>query len=662
MILNRSKIISLAILLSIFFASPTLAQVSENAPIDSSHIGQPINKADTLVAPQDSVPKPHDSSKVAVEKELPPPIKLIDTLVAHFARHAYRFDVNKFDLYPRNAAGFLSHEASYLMATYSETPSRTTVSPFGLNSAQLNIQSGENQVRPYDRVIPADGKIDYDDIATGDVVSASLVEGPLSGYSSLDGGFSMLYLEPYPIPEGKAKSEFTVERGAYGYAYTRARVARMLTNQLGFSFSTDYRNGDDLNEVSDDDSYNIKTRLLKKYRQKTTINLYVNVYRRRGGFLVEPILGGGSFRRWRVDHQAVFSVSQQEFAGGQLTGRFEYRDSRSQYSTYSSRFFHTIKPHFYQSDVSYLVQRLSGLYELSIGGGKEKYEIETLKKGRNWGYGKLAGYINHWGGQLFFFGRLRQAEGEDIGLDGAAGLTKEIDSHWQIAASTGFLTGWPDLADKYASERSGYVWTELGTYTEKGNLQLESEKKLTGNVILTGRFSHTEWSASLNTGIADNMIYYDRQYDESGVTVFPSNDNVRFSDLNLRGSVRDIGPLFASISVTGRRVHSERYGNRPPYSPRWQVYTQAGIKHFIERYKINVRLFGDVTYCEKPLSYQLVELEKAAIVTGGFNASLKDLTFYYMVHNLLDQYDEMPEGYARSGWYYSWGINWKFLD
>jgi hypothetical protein len=166
----------------------------------------------------------------------------------------------------------------------------------------------------------------------------------------------------------------------------------------------------------------------------------------------------------------------------------------------------------------------------------------------------------------------------------------------------------------------------------------------------------------LNAGVADNMIYYDRRYEDSGVEVIPSNDNIKFADLNLSGSIHDIGPLFATISITGRRVHSERYGNHPPYSPRWQIYAQAGIKHYIARYRINVRLFGDITYTEKPLSYQLTELERPAIVTGGFNASLKDLTFYYMVHNLLDQYDEMPEGYARSGWYYSWGINWKFLD
>jgi hypothetical protein len=82
----------------------------------------------------------------------------------------------------------------------------------------------------------------------------------------------------------------------------------------------------------------------------------------------------------------------------------------------------------------------------------------------------------------------------------------------------------------------------------------------------------------------------------------------------------------------------------------------------VEHFKVNVRLFGDVNWTERPLSYGLVELETLPIVTGGLNASLKDFTFYYMIHNFINRQQPQPEGYGYTGWFYSWGFNWTFKN
>jgi hypothetical protein len=142
----------------------------------------------------------------------------------------------------------------------------------------------------------------------------------------------------------------------------------------------------------------------------------------------------------------------------------------------------------------------------------------------------------------------------------------------------------------------------------------------------------------------------------------PVNDNRRVIDFNLTGSVHDLWWFYGTASATVRRVESDRYDNRPPYSPRWQLYGQGGMEIYIAKYEVHARLFGDITWTEKPLSYDLVELQTLPIFTGGFTAHLKNLTFYYMIHNMSNQRVPQPQGYGYSGWFYSWGINFRIAN
>ncbi len=630
------------------------AQNTDETPADSPAIDSIAS--DSVSTPAvDSAAAIDDSTMISLDSlgidttttveipPLPPPPQLLDSLIHYFARHEYRFDVQQADLYPRDAAGFLYHEASYFALTSLETPLRTTVAPFGMPGDRMTVRSGNNELAPYDRTIPGDGLIDFNDIITGDVARAAIVEGPLAGYNSLSGALSLLYLEPFRIPEGPAVTKFTVERGAFGYAYTRGRVARMLTPDLGFAFSTDYRKGDGFVSNVDDDSYNIKARLFRRFNYRTTLDASVGVYRRKGGYL--------SYRRLRRDEQYAVSITRQEFFGGVLTGRYNLNLSRSADIT------KTIRPRDTYTDLSYLLARNGGLYQASIRFGKEQFYINRYFATRYYGYGDLSGMIDLQGGRLFFFGRLRDAELQDIAVEAAGGYSRRIGQRWQVTVSSGYLSGWPDLTDLYLPEGT------LGLYNERGNTDLKAEKKLTGNATIQFITDKFEISTSFNAGTAKDLIYYEQTFDQyPSVEITPENDKVTFADANISGSFHDLWWFYGKASATARRIDSDRYGDKTPYSPRWQVYGQLGLKRYIEKYNVHVRLFGDITYFERPLSYTLQELNTTAMVDWGVNATLKDFTFYYMMHNALSQYQERPEGYSYTGWFQSWGINWNFLD
>lgn len=650
--------------IGILIISSSLNHADEPTTSPDSIITQPDS---TLISTDSSLTPPVIDSLASVEEKPTPmlPAKMIDTLVHYFSRSRHIYNVKYHDLYPRNAAGLLYHEASYYAVTYYETPFRTTVSPFGLSGTQMAIQSGSNLIRPYDRVIPPDGRIDFDDIPTADINSASLIEGPLSAFSSLDGGLAMLYLEPFSIPPHVAKSEFTVERGAYGYAYTRARIGRMLNQNLGVTFSTDYRKGDGLKLDADDDAYYVKTHIMNRIRPTWTLDFYANIYRRKGGFPVLPAESGYNFRRLHRDQQYVLSLAGQKVFGGQLTARFDYRSSRAAYSALLSPIWRTLKPNFGELELSYLHCYDHALYQMSAAVGKEKYDIDQFYYSRDFGYLMVSGIIERMGGTLFFFGRLKKAEQEDISIEGAGGLTKPLIGKLKSILSAGFLTRWPSMTDKFSPSRSGAIGaTELlSDYVESGNTELEAERKLTGNAAIILDDGKWNLSLSLNAGMLDGMIYYNRVYDtHSAGEVYPDNDNIQFADLNLGANIDSLGPLYFALSASGRYLDSDRYGKQPPYAPRWQLYGLAGIRYYIAKYRLHIRLFGDITYTETPLSYRLEELETGAIITGGYNLQLKDFTFYYMIHNFLDQGQYQPEGYGYTGWFYSWGFNWKFLD
>ncbi|MCP4569348.1 MAG: TonB-dependent receptor [FCB group bacterium] len=609
----------------------------------------------------------YDSLALTDQPEpLPPPIRMLDSLTGYFCAQVHNFDVNQYDLYPRNAAGFLKSETSYFTETYSEWPFRTTVAPFGLTAGQLNVQAGAYEIRPYDRVIPADGKIDFDDIRTGDIVSARLLEGPLSAFASPGGGLAMLYLEPMPLPEDMARSEFTVERGSYGYAYTRARIGRMFNPDFGLSVTTDYRTADGLNPVADDDMYNLNGRMIKRQGRKTTFEFYLNAYHREGGFPVEPDSGGFTFQRDRRDHHFVASATRQEILGGQLAGIYQLQMGRTDYSRSGNSFYRVIKPRRDIFDAVYTRPQAGAVYEISFRVGREQYDLNQLDESRLFGHTTLAGQFDRFGARWFVFGRTGMAEDDQTIFEGVAGLSANLSPQWKTVFSIGLTGRRPDLADLYADERGdviGSTGSLSGFYREHGNPDLEAEKRLTGNASVAYCAERASFSVAFNAGRLDDLIYYDRLYgDNSGLEVFPDNDDGTFADLNISGSFDRLGPFFGLVSLSGRRVDTDRWGDRPPYSPRWQVYGQLGLRHFVARYKIKLRLFADIAYTEKPLSYKMEELETTALVTAGFNAALKDLTFYYKIDNLLNQFHFQPQGYGYAGWHYSWGVNWKFFD
>lgn len=653
MMARFSAVLVLLLVLCPGLRSLSRAQDTTPPPADSLRLDSAavVGRADSTSLKTDSLSLLRDSLGIAeIEKRKEPepkipPVHLIDTLVEYFARNRYPFDVQEMDIFPRSAATFMDRDASYFVITAQETPLRTVAIPYGLPGGHMTVRSGPYELKPYDRTVPMDGLIDFYDIATGDVAWAGIVEGPLAGYNSVTGGAAMLYLEPFPIPQKQAASEFTVERGAYGYAYTRGRIARTFAPGFGFAVSTDYRTGDGFMSNTDDDSYNVKTCLYKYLPYRTRADFYFGVYRREGGY--------SFYRRLRRDQQAVVSITAQNTFGGQIRAEYNLNLSRS------SDYFKTIRPRETYADLSYLRSQGRGLYRLALRLGKEQCYINQLYKSRYHAFVDLTGFRPLAGGKLFFFARARDAENEDIAVDGAAGLMWPLNVHWEMVFSAGYLTVWPDMTDLYQMERQ----TGDG-YPERGNPYLEAEKKLTGNAALS--FTHDKFtvSASANVGRITDMIYYDRRFDSvlQSIAIMPDNDRLDYADINLNGSFHNLWLFYGTVSATARRIDSDRYGDRPPYSPRWQVCGQAGLKYFVDKFKVHLRLFGDITCTERPLSYTLEELQTVLVITSGFAAHLKKLTFYYMIHNMSNQRNPQPAGYGYSGWFYSWGINFRMVN
>lgn len=636
----------IAVVLSIFLYSTATAQIL-NRPLSDSLL------SDSLLTDSTQIDLINPDSGMSVDlptlPPLAPPVRLIDSLVDRFGRDRKIFDVNQNDMYPRNGAGFLFDEASYFSMTRHETPLRNVIIPFGVPGGRMNIRSGVNPIIINDVIIPQDGRMDFDEVGTGDVVSATILEGPLSDYGSLagtgggGGGLSMLYLEPAEIPEDLAQSQFTLERGAYGYSYTRARIGRMFSGRTGFSLSSDYRKGDGIGFTIDDDAYHVNTHLFKKIKRRSVVDLYINVYRREGAF---PVFQSGrsiTLRRLRREQQLIGSYTLLDVAGGQFTGRINSNTSRASYGSY------TIKPENKYLELSFLKSTPKLIWELTAIGGTDKVDInlfaenDTSYLSRKFASLSFSALLKRSGLDLFTTVRLRGKEATNPTGDASIGISKKLFEKFRLMTSVGW------------HHRDPQLWEDADG--------LKRAKELTGNATLIYASVNTKLSLSLNLGRLTDALYFDfRQGSQSYLESFPANDEIDFADLNLKADFKQIGPFYSLLSGTIRKVDSKRYGNRPPYSPRWQLFGRVGLKYFVNRYKVNLRLFGDINYTEKPLSYRLEELNTTVTFNWGFNAALKDLTFYYLMHNATNQIIEQPEFYGYTGWFYSWGINWKFFD
>lgn len=636
-------------------------------PTDSLSISDTIS-----VNPNDSLfPAENFEIDSLTDKPIPekyiPASKIVDSLNNYFVRRWHNFDVLDSDLYPRDAAGFLKSEASYYQLSYHETPLRSTVSPFGLPGQQLYVTDGSVPFMPFDRTVPPDGMLDYSDFSTGDIDRAGIIEGPLASFNSFNAEISTLSMEPFAIPGGEAESQFTIERGAFGYAYTRGRLARMFGDRLGVAFSTDYRNGDGYNPDANDNSYYVKMRVVNHLMSKTDMESSIHVYRRSGSFPVMPNAGGNSFNRFRRDNKVSLNITRHEFLGGQLTGNFNYQSSLSKYSSFSSSIFRSIKPDYYSSQIGFTKIHGTGIFYLSVRGGKNKFDINQQYLSQNYGMVTIADYRSFLGGKQFIFARFKNSEKDHPAVEGAIGWAHDLSQSLKTLISFGYLTRFPTLDERYADYRSGSIGSLgylAGQYSERGNAGLQKEEKLVGNASIQIRKRDFDISVTVNAGKIRNAIYYDRQFDAlyTAGQIMPQNDTIQFADVNLSTSFLNLGPFYGSVSATARKVDSDRYGKNPPYSPRWQACGHLGLKFHITRYDIYMRLFGEVNYSEKPISHILDTLETVPLVSWGVNASMQTFTFYYLMHNASGQVFPAPEGYGYSGWFYSWGINWKFFD
>ncbi len=621
---------------------------ADSAAADSIRITAPADSAastaDSLQTMLDSL-KTEDIAEAKRREEVYPPVRLIDSLKTYFVRHKYAFDVLTDDMFPQSAADFLVRDASFYIMHAQETPLRTVVVPYGLIGGRMTARLGSHELAPYDRTVPMDGMIDFNDIATGDVVWAGPIEGPLAGFNSLRGGAAMLYLEPFAIPTDEAHSQFTVERGAYSYAYTRGRIARTFAPGFGLAISTDYRTGAGYMANTDDNSYNIVTRLYKWLPHQSRADFYLGVYRRTGGYAF--------YRRLRSDQQLAVSLATRDILGGQVTGSYTLDLSRS------ADPFKTIKPRDTYTDLAYLRPAFGGLIQAKARFGREQYYIDQYYASRYYGFADITGFMPYAEGRILFFARARDAENVDPDVEGAIGYEWKSADGWRVMMSVGRLITWPDLTDLYEMERQ----TGDG-YPEIGNPLLRPEKKLTANATLAYEREKFELSGAVNTGRITDLIYYNHSYRSSlqSYEIVPENDRVDFADFNLAGSIRDLWLFYVTGSGTVRRVRSDTYGTRPPYSPRWQISGEGGLKYYVAKYEVDLRFFSDITYTENPLSYTLEELPTVGIVSIGMVANLKSLTFYYISHNFTNQRNPIPYGYGYSGWYYTWGVNFRMLN
>ncbi len=637
-------------------------QPSDSVSADSLHqVDSAAHTVDSARFAIDSLIAAGAIDTTTAKKMLPPPMRLLDTLTEHFVRKWKYYDVKRSDHFPRNAGGFISQEASYLSQTYLETPVRTTIAPFGLTGGNLVVQSGEHELRPFGRFVPPDGRIDYGDLGTSFVGSYGLLEGPLSGISSLDGGLGMLVLKPITIPPDEARSELFVETGWYGFAYTRAKLARQFSPKFGLAISTDYRLGDGPNLNAEEEDYYIAGHLFSRLRPTTWLEGYIDIHGREGEVPIMPDSNGALYERDRKDIAYNLLVTEQGPLGGDITAKLHYQTSRSGYDSQGSTYGRTIKPERYFLELSYLRHDSTGTLQMAALVGADEYQYNLDFMRRRYGTATISAMTRINDGYGFAFARYRAGENEKPVIEGAFGWAGDLGPQWYGIISTGYLTRWPDITDRFLARREDP--TINGGYADYGNPSLESEKRFTGNIALIRYLKNLELSGSLNLGIVDKAIYYDRIYDDlPGGEVFPDNDNIRFADFNLRADFDSLWIFYGTISSTIRRVDSDRWGPRPPYSPRWYIDSQIGFRYYIERFQISTRFWGNIRYGETMLSHRLEELTNAPLVTGGITASLKTFTFFFISHNMLRQIPDTMEGYSLTDWYISWGFNWKFRD
>lgn len=565
--------------------------------------------------------------------------------------------------FQHDAADFVRFNPSNFIIEYQNTPVRKTVSPFALPGNRINVIFNHRSLNPLEHLPEADNMIDFNDVPTAPVQGIYNIEGPLGMVFGGKNSTSSTILFPRRPDTTRAESELVVDKGWYGYAYTKALFANQNPDGRSIRIAAGYRKAIGAYPRRDDDAYHQWGEIVHPIREKVRLTLSGRLYRRKGTYPVRPGVADFYLNRFRRDRDLTASVEIGHSATQKSTIEFRHQRSESKVDRPFVQYYRGLD--ILNNSLTISHERKLGPAGMKISTlfSHEAYNDAGTTHKRWHGFVDTKFLFGTANGVMLSYFKIEKVEGYDPAPSAALIYTRN-NKRVYFSGSIGYSTKVPRQYELYLVPRLSQIIATTGSdYFESGNSELKSEKQLIGNVTLGLGKIGSDMILSATGGKIFDGIDWQRidTLDLDFAALRTGNKDIEFANITLRQRLSWDNRL--TWSGGGSYHHVKVDGNdNLAYSPDYQAFSNLELYYYIKRLELHLYGYTEVIYSGAYVGYHGEELGNNVILNSKLSFRIKKFRFYYVFQNFPSIIYRSREDYTIPGSFNYYGISWEFLD
>jgi hypothetical protein len=654
--------------LSIILVAFTIAILCPTLFAQNTDDNQKRTDSTSIVAPDSLLAAPGhpgpDSARAADSLGNLEHYKLLDSVKTGFLSERLNLREASLQGFQHDAADFLRSAPSNLIVDYQITPLRKNVYPFTLPGGRKNVVLGSRPLSPFEHLPEPDNMIDFNDIPTAPVQNAYDIDGPLGMVFGGENAASTLLLVPHDPATTRAESKMVVDKGTFGYAYTKALFTHRNAAGRSIKLALGYRKSNGTTLYRNDDAYHQWGEIIYPLGKKVRLNLNGRLYKREGDFPFRPEISAFYLNRFRRDRDLSAGLEIGGTSKGTGLIEFGRQYSKSKISRTGISYFRNLDTYNNYLTMSYDRQLDGYGFRVNSTAKQETFTEsgDTKKRYRGQVDISLLKRQNH--SSILTYLKMEKVESFPASPSAAVIYSKN-NALFSFSASVGYSTKFPRLYELNLSAKSGRILTsDAGPdYFECGNPSLTEEKQLAGNITLGLGKVGSDFILSLTGGKIFKGIDW-RKFDtlnyEFGAFK-ATNRDIEFASLTAKQRIawRDFlhwqgGAAYHYLAVDK--------GRDSLYAPDYQGFSQLEMHLYINKLDLHLYAFGEGIYNGPYYGYDGAELGDNFIAHVRLSFRIKSFRFYYIFQDVLNLQYEPREDYLIWGRANYYGLTWEFLD
>jgi len=572
----------------------------------------------------------------------------------------------------RDAADLVRFNPSNFIVEYQSTPLRKTLSPFCLPGNRINVILNNRTLNPFEHTFEPDNMIDFNDIPTAPVRYVYNVEGPLGMVFGAKNSTSSIILFPYNPDSTIAESKLLVDKGSFGYAYTKAIFANRYKSGQSIRLAVGYRKADGAYTYTDDDAYHQWGEIIYPLNKRIRLNLNGRLYRRDGSFIVQPdYLNNYYLYRFRRDRD--ISAGLDYAVSSNQKSSVEFRHQRSESAMNRQNIEYNRGFDIFDNSLIFSHEGKLGdnFFKARLLFSHEKYDESGRRVTQHCGLIDVSYLHGDSAAAWLLYLKADKVVGYEPAPSAALFYSKYGEKYY-LSGSLGYSTKFPRLYELYLTDHAFRINSSAtgSDYFESGDNNLKPEKQLVGNISFGwGKVGNDLLLSATGGKIFDGIDWQksdnpppDVAWSNNTVGIFRSkNNDIEFANITARQrlSWRDNLHFSGGASYHFMRIDGE---TDLPYSPDYQLFSNLELHLYIKYLDLHLYGYGEAIYNQPYYGYRNIELGENIILNGRLSFRVKKFRFFYIFQNVLASVYELREDYVIPGRYLTYGITWEFLD